>query len=83
MVSRRKEKTSIATDLPLFTVFCDVTQKSALVYAHEPDAHYADSPHCRISFAGTMQRQAYGFRDVQFFKLKILDLHRTKYALVG
>jgi len=31
----------------------------------------------------TMQRQAYGFRDQEFFKLKILDLHNTKYALVG
>ena len=31
----------------------------------------------------TMKRQAYGFRDVEFFKLKILALHKTKYALVG
>jgi transposase len=31
----------------------------------------------------TMQRQAYGFRDHQFFKLKIYALHQTKYALVG
>jgi transposase len=31
----------------------------------------------------TMKRQAYGFRDQQFFKLKIYALHRTKYALVG
>jgi transposase len=31
----------------------------------------------------TLQRQAYGFRDLAFFKLKILALHRTKYALVG
>jgi len=31
----------------------------------------------------TMQRQAYGFRDMQFFKLKIFGLHETKYALVG
>jgi transposase len=31
----------------------------------------------------TMQRQAYGFRDPEFFKLKIYALHRTKYALVG
>ncbi len=31
----------------------------------------------------TMQRQAYGFRDQQFLKLKILALHRTRYALVG
>ncbi len=31
----------------------------------------------------TMKRQAYGFRDQEFFKLKILGIHRTKYALVG
>jgi transposase len=31
----------------------------------------------------TMQRQAYGFRDRDFFKLKIYALHETKYALVG
>lgn len=30
-----------------------------------------------------LQRQAYGFRDLEFFKLKILGLHETKYALVG
>jgi transposase len=30
-----------------------------------------------------MQRQAYGFRDQAFFKLKILGLHETKHALVG
>jgi transposase len=31
----------------------------------------------------TMKRQAYGFRDAEFLKLKILGLHETKYALVG
>jgi len=31
----------------------------------------------------TMKRQAYGFRDQEFFKLKILGLHESKYALVG
>lgn len=31
----------------------------------------------------TMKRQAYGFRDYDFFKLKILGLHETKRALVG
>jgi transposase len=30
-----------------------------------------------------MQRQAYGFRDHAFFKLKILGIHETKRALVG
>jgi len=31
----------------------------------------------------TMKRMAYGFRDMQFFKLKIMAIHETKYALVG
>lgn len=31
----------------------------------------------------TMQRQAYGYRDQEFFRLKIFALHETKYALVG
>ena len=30
-----------------------------------------------------MKRQAYGFRDRAFFKLKILGIHETKHALVG
>jgi transposase len=31
----------------------------------------------------TLKRQAYGFRDKEFFKLKILAAHEAKYALVG
>ena len=31
----------------------------------------------------TMKRQAYGFRDQEFFKLKILAIHETKYELIG
>ncbi len=31
----------------------------------------------------TMKRQAYGFRDQEFFRLKIYALHEAKYALVG
>jgi transposase len=30
-----------------------------------------------------MKRQAYGYRDHEFFKLKILGAHETKHALVG
>jgi hypothetical protein len=30
-----------------------------------------------------MKRQAYGFRDNDFLKLKIMGFHLTKYALVG
>jgi transposase len=31
----------------------------------------------------TMQRQAYGFRDQEFLRLKIYAIHETTYALVG
>ena len=31
----------------------------------------------------TMQRQAYGYRDREFFELKILAIHQTRYELVG
>lgn len=31
----------------------------------------------------TMQRQAYGFRDQEFFTLKLFALHESKYALTG
>jgi transposase len=31
----------------------------------------------------TMNRQHYGLRDPEFFKLKLYQLHQTKYALVG
>lgn len=31
----------------------------------------------------TMQRMHYGLRDKEFFKLKLFQLHATKYALVG
>ncbi|HPJ95751.1 MAG TPA: ISL3 family transposase [Syntrophales bacterium] len=31
----------------------------------------------------TMKRMAYGFKDMEFFKLKIMAIHETKYALVG
>lgn len=30
-----------------------------------------------------MKRQAYGFRDLAFYKLKILGIHEAQYALVG
>ncbi len=30
-----------------------------------------------------MKRQAYGFRDLEFFKLKVMAIHETRYALVG
>lgn len=29
-----------------------------------------------------LKRKAYGYRDIEFFNLKILDLHTTRYALI-
>ena len=31
----------------------------------------------------TLQRQAYGYRDKDFFELRIYSIHLAKYALVG
>ena len=30
----------------------------------------------------TLQKRAYGYRDMEFFKLKVKSLHKTKYALI-
>ncbi len=32
---------------------------------------------------GTLKRQAYGFRDPEYFKLKILAIHHSRLELVG
>ncbi|MDP8243998.1 MAG: transposase, partial [Candidatus Hinthialibacter antarcticus] len=31
----------------------------------------------------TMKRQAYGFRDQEFFKLKIMAIHQCRYSFTG
>jgi transposase len=31
----------------------------------------------------TMKRQAYGFRDIEYFKLRLYHLHESRYAFVG
>ena len=31
----------------------------------------------------TMKRQAYGFRDMEYFKLRLYHLHKSRYAFVG
>ena len=50
---------------------------------------YYDHPITSAALEGTntrirlLQRQAYGFRDMEFFKLKVMALHEAKIALVG
>jgi transposase len=64
-------------------------------FAHTLAAHrtgilaYYDYPISTGPLEGTntkirvLQHQAYGFRDMEFFKLKIYALHETRYELVG
>ena len=64
-------------------------------FAHTLAAHrnqilaYYDYPISTGPLEGTntkirvLQHQAYGFRDTEFFKLKIYALHETRYELVG
>jgi transposase len=31
----------------------------------------------------TLKRQAYGYRDMEYFKLRLYHLHRTRYSFAG
>lgn len=73
-----------ASGIRLLVQFADTLEEHA-----EGILAYYDAPISTGPLEGTntkiqaMKRQAYGFRDVAFFKLKILGLHETKHALVG
>jgi transposase len=51
--------------------------------------NYFDHPISTAQVEGTnnkikvLKRQAYGFRDMHYFKLRIYNLHESRYALVG
>jgi transposase len=73
-----------ASDIPMLERFADTLEEH-----QEGILAYYDYPISTGPLEGvnnkiqTMKRQAYGFRDLEFFKLKILAIHQTKYALVG
>ena len=73
-----------ATGEPLLIQFADTLaehQKGVLAYYDYPiSTGPLEGTNNKIQ---TMKRQAYGFRDLEFYKLKILSLHETKHALVG
>ena len=73
-----------ASGLRMLEKFADTLQ------AHQQGIlNYYDYPISTGPLEGTntkiklLNRQAYGYRDHAFFKLKILGAHETKYALVG
>lgn len=92
----KKDKKSAESFLNDWIARAQVSQVSILIkFANTLSAHrtgifsYYDFPISNGPLEGTnnkiktMKRQAYGFRDKEFFKLKIMALHETKYALVG
>jgi transposase len=73
-----------ASGIRMLAQFADTLEKhqeGVLNYYHHPiSTGPLEGTNNKIQL---MKRQAYGFRDHAFFKLKILGLHETKHALVG
>jgi len=73
-----------ASEIPMLVQFADTLEEH-----QEGVLNYYNYPISTGPLEGTntkiqlMKRQAYGYRDYEFFKLKILALHETKHALVG
>ena len=73
-----------ATNIRMLIQFADTLEEH-----QEGILAYYDYPISTGPLEGTntkiqlLKRQAYGYRDIEFFKLKILGLHETKRALVG
>jgi transposase len=73
-----------ATDIPMLIQFANLLhehRKGILAYY---DYRISTGPLEGLNNKiQTMKRQAYGFRDMEFYKLKIFAIHQTKYALLG
>jgi transposase len=64
-----------------FAATLEEHQEGVLNYYHSPiSTGPLEGTNNKIQL---LKRQAYGFRDQAFFKLKILGIHETKHALVG
>lgn len=77
-------KLAHASKIPILTRFANTmaAHKSGILawYDYKISTGPLEGTNNKIK---TMKRQAYGFRDHEFLKLKIYAIHRTKYALVG
>ena len=58
----------------------DLEPNQSRAYLHPISTGPLEATNTKIQF---LKRQAYGYRDEEFFHLKIYALHLTKYALVG
>jgi transposase len=77
-------KTAASTKIPMLQKFANTVARHKFgiinFYDHRISTGPLEGTNNKIK---TLQKQAYGFRDHEFFKLKIYGLHETKYALVG
>jgi transposase len=73
-----------STDIPMLHKFAKTLRLHALgilaYYDYPISTGPLEGTNNKIK---TMKRQAYGFRDPEFLKLKILGIHETRYALIG
>lgn len=77
-------KKARSTDITMLKKFADTLASHAFGILNHYDYQISTGPlEGTNNKIKTLQRQAYGFRDMEFFKLKIYGLHETKYALVG
>jgi transposase len=73
-----------ATDISMLIQFADLLQEHAKGILAYYDYRISTGPLEGLNNKiQTMKRQAYGFRDLEFYKLKIFAIHQTKYALLG
>ena len=75
---------ALAANIPLITTFTRTLKRHRQGILAYYDYRITTGPLEGINNKiKTLKRQAYGYRDIDFFKLRILGLHETKYALVG
>jgi len=75
---------ALAANIPLITTFTRTLKRHRQGILAYYDYRITTGPLEGVNNKiKTLKRQAYGYRDIAFFKLRILGLHESKYALVG
>ncbi|MCP4368952.1 MAG: transposase [Deltaproteobacteria bacterium] len=73
-----------STGITILKKFANTLASHAFCILNHYDYQISTGPlEGTINKIKTLQRQAYGFRDPEFLKLKIYGLHEAKYASIG
>jgi len=81
---RRRSRRARALKIAALTVFCSTLESYLENLLTWYDVLISTGPLEGLNNKiKTLKRQAYGFRNDEYFKLKILGIKRTRYALVG